>query len=78
MSGGSDTLEAAKIIGKGAGDVTSIGVIALAILEALPEIAAGIAVIWTALRIYETIQNIRIKRRVLKGTLPPNGPATST
>jgi hypothetical protein len=48
---------------KNAGDVTAVGVAGATLLGWLPEIAAGFAIIWTAVRIYTHISDWRYQRK---------------
>lgn len=45
---------------KTAGDAVSLGATLSALIGALPHVAAGLAIVWWLLRIYE--QSLRIKR----------------
>lgn len=49
----SEKQELAQIV-KGAGDVTSIGVVMAALAEIVPALAALASLIWACIRIYET------------------------
>lgn len=50
---------------KAAGDLASGVVVIGTLMQILPSIAALLTVIWAALRVYEIILSIRIKRKEL-------------
>jgi hypothetical protein len=50
---------------KHAGDILSAGVVLGTLFDWLPGVAALLTVLWTMLRIYETVLNIRAKRKGL-------------
>lgn len=50
MKSGNGPVETVKIVG----DAISVGTIGATLIGWLPNVAAGLAIIWTAIRIYET------------------------
>ena len=40
-------------------DVVSVGVVVGTVLQWLPAVAALLTIVWTALRIWETVRNLR-------------------
>lgn len=52
-------------LAKGAGDVTSVGVVMAALVEIIPALAALASLVWACIRIYETktVQRLLKRRR---------------
>lgn len=60
---------------KAVGDVASIGIVVGALVDYLPAVAAGVTVVWTCIRIWETktVQHLidRYIRKTKGGTNEP-------
>ncbi len=58
-----EAIHKAPELSKLAGDGTAFGVLIATITGGLPSIAAATTIIWTTLRIYETVLNIRERKK---------------